>query len=326
MITRRDFLTLTATGLLTLTLPNFSYANLSVAEKRRGELLELYHTRKPKEIKNHRELVEDEKNSYEKVTFLSSINLPEIPPHPINLEIYGSNGPAIMIPPALGGISKIERTMGRYYAENNFRTILVGFPIGYAEMIGSGIAKVTSPEEIINFSNSFNKGYEQAVIDHLQVIDWIEQNLPGKKGALGLSLGGIITTSLMGLDNRLDSAVLMLAGGNLHQVIAYSNQSAIVDLRERVLERIGKDEEWLKEELRGKINLDPMNLTQYIDPNKILLITAGNDGVVPTSLELEARFPKSEKMHLNGLGHSSSAIAWPNAKHRIKDFFEEHLL
>ncbi|MEM3074352.1 MAG: hypothetical protein QW727_00185 [Candidatus Pacearchaeota archaeon] len=327
MISRRDFILRSMSLLATILKQNISYGN-QTSEERRNELLDLHKTRKPKKINNRMKVINDGKETYEIITFPSLVNLPEIPPHPINLEVYcnyDKENPIIMIPSMLGGISKIERKIGRYFSNERFKSVIVGIPVDYNEIILSGIRNIKSEGDVNKFIENFNKGYEQLILDNLQVLDWIEENSDNRKGIFGLSFGGIISASVMGIDERLDSAVLLLTGGNLHKIIAYSNQPEISKIRKYVLEKLGKDQIWLEKELGGRIKLDPMNLTEYIRDEKIMLVTAGNDGVIPTCKELEERLPDSEKIHLNGLGHESSVIAWPIVRNGCAEFLRKNL-
>lgn len=111
----------------------------------------------------------------------------------------------------------------------------------------------------------------------------IMDQYPGRYGLLGTSLGGIYGATLVGLDRRIEAAVLIAAGGDLASILVNSTQDEPRRFKAKVMEKYGiKDEAELETEWRSHIHLDPL---MTADPKaKVKMLFAMNhlDHAVPT--------------------------------------------
>jgi dienelactone hydrolase len=98
----------------------------------------------------------------------------------------------------------------------------------------------------------------------------------GTIGLQGTSLGGFVTATVAGVDRGYDRVFILLAGGNLHQVIAQGARDS-ASLREK-LKAAGIEGEKLRDLTRG---IEPLRLAHRIDPQTTWLYSGQFDDVVP---------------------------------------------
>ena len=112
---------------------------------------------------------------------------------------------------------------------------------------------------------------------------------PNKIGMLGLSLGGIITSMMAGLEpTRLRAAVSAMGGGNLAFILSHSANVRIKELRERRMNAAGLlDEEQYEDALRQHIRYDPLYFTPDADRQRILMAISTVDTKVPSPSQRE---------------------------------------
>jgi len=95
-------------------------------------------------------------------------------------------------------------------------------------------------------------------------------------GIQGTSLGGFVVAIAASLDNAYPSVFIMLAGGNLYELIRNGEQDAAKLRRE--LERAGYSGDALRELLW---QIEPTRIAHRLDPQRTWLYTARQDRVVP---------------------------------------------
>ncbi len=99
---------------------------------------------------------------------------------------------------------------------------------------------------------------------------------PGHIALQGTSLGGIVSATTAGLDDGYDSVFLLLAGGDLHDLLEHGQRDAAKFRME--LARAGVTGEKLIEITR---HVEPTRLAHRVDPERVWLFTAEYDQVVP---------------------------------------------
>ncbi len=238
--------------------------------------------------------------------------------------------PMVIILPMIAGETFVERGLAHFYQQNNLNSAITDISADYRISIKRGLEKIEKSGDIEIFVDKFNNVFQQVLFDYMQTLDTILENESFRTsniGAQGISIGGIILTSLIGVDERIKAGISLLAGGNLPEIISNSTEPGIKREREKIKKKLKISDEEFKEALRGKIPLDPANLAKYIDSKKMMLFIAGNDSTVPykNGIELAERLPKAKVEHLNGLTHYSAIIAMPIIKRKSLKFLEERL-
>jgi cephalosporin-C deacetylase-like acetyl esterase len=361
MITRRQFLKTTLATSISPFLINQAYSQeISPAEQlrfteAREKLLEKYFNERPDKIKNSETYIRGRKTSqsYREITFESSVNTNIVGPHEITLQYFirpeqenKKENPSIVVVPMLNGATKVESGFAKYFSKQGIPSLTVSLP-DYKQKLIDEINNVNTPMEVMVYILKFNGIYEQAILDHLQVIDWVTQKPElsnNKIGVTGVSFGGILSATMAGIDDRIKATVPILAGGDLGKILSTTKEKSIVQAREKAkkrlsqkLEQAGMNPDSLEAILRQGLKWDPLNYANNINPETTLMILAANDVIVPTKTGYELaeainQEPNMKKLKaegklkvLNGLGHRSSVIAFPQIKENIKDFFKEKL-
>ena len=234
----------------------------------------------------------------------------------ITLEYYDILGserpPVVMVLPMSGGGYSIERHFASYFAGRGYAAVIV-----YRD-------KISKDQQMIE---NLNPMILRVVLDHKRVIDWLE-TLPDvdakRTGIFGISLGGIKGAMLAPLESRIRGAIIGLAGGDLPYILAYSTEPGLTKKREEFLKQRNLSPEQGESELRKIITRDPLNYAQYVDPDKVLLVLARYDTVVPIAkgLELKEKMGNPETIMIPA-GHYSAVLSIPYIKSESFDFFEK---
>jgi dienelactone hydrolase len=134
-------------------------------------------------------------------------------------------------------------------------------------------------------------------------------------GVQGTSLGGFVTATAVGLDHGYNRAFILLAGGNLNEVV-FKGANDAAKLRKR-LAAAGITEEQIKELAR---QVEPMRLAHRIDPRATWLYSGKFDEVVPPScsraLANGAHLPAGHHVEIPA-SHYTGVLYLPQAVHEI---------
>jgi dienelactone hydrolase len=139
-------------------------------------------------------------------------------------------------------------------------------------------------------------GYEdvnnrRAVLALSTFIDWAEK-IPmfdrTKIGMMGLSLGGITTAMMAGVEPRLRATVIVVGGGNMPYILTASDEDRIATLRANRMKagnvpNLGAYEEIL----RDTIKYDPFYFAPRANRFNMLMVMAETDTKVPFVVQKE---------------------------------------
>jgi hypothetical protein len=225
-----------------------------------------------------------------------------------------NKSPVIVISPAMGGSYWIEKRIARYYAGR-------GYPVVIVHRVGGKIdpKKQTGAGEL-------NRSLEERVRQHQRALDWIatQPSLDANKiGIIGISKGAIDTTLLLSHDSRVKAGVLVLAGGNLPYILAYTSEPHLEKQRAAILENLQLDQQGFREKLARELEWDPMKFADRIDARSVLMILGVCDTIVPfkTGLELRSAMGKPETYFLP-TGHLTAFFLKGYIQRKALEFFE----
>ena len=161
---------------------------------------------------------------------------------------------------------------------------------------------------------------EQGIADVRRARDAVA-SLPGVDasvvGVQGTSLGGFVTATVAGLDRGYDRAFIVLAGGNLHEVVLHGARDA-AKTREK-LTAAGVTEQQIKDIARV---VEPLRLAHRINAAQTWLYSGKYDDVVPPDCSLAlvqaAKLPEGHHIEL-AADHYSGIIYLPQVIKRIAD-------
>jgi len=196
----------------------------------------------------------------------------------IYLEYYQpkkeTKSPLILILPHLSGESiQIERFFAHRFAQNGFACLILetGLQRDW-QKAKKWLKEEIKREGMIRLIPLFR----QIVIEAQRALDIFEEKEEidrEKIGILGISLGGIVSPIVAGIDKRIKAGVYLLGGGNIVKLIKKS----------RLLKRFRK---YLKEE--EILNLiDPLNFSSLAKEKPTLMLNAWFDRDIPKECTLE---------------------------------------
>lgn len=142
-------------------------------------------------------------------------------------------------------------------------------------------------------------------------------------GVQGTSLGGFVTATVAGLDRGYDRTFILLAGGDLHEVVLNGAKDA-AKIREK-LAAAGVMDEQIKHLAR---QVEPLRLAHRINPAGTWLYSGKFDDVVPPRCSLAlakaARLPASHHVELP-VNHYSGILYLPQIAQQIHERMVEPL-
>ena len=144
---------------------------------------------------------------------------------------------------------------------------------------------------------------------------------PSVVGLQGTSLGGFVTATVAGLDHGYDRIFILLAGGNLEDVI-FSGSKEAVKMREK-LSAAGLTNDQIREFAH---QADPLRVATRIRPDNTWLYSAQFDSVVPPAccqaLAKAAHLPKDHFIEF-AANHYTGIIFLPSVIHDISQHMME---
>jgi dienelactone hydrolase len=131
-----------------------------------------------------------------------------------------------------------------------------------------------------------SRAFRHAIIDARRLLDWLETREEVDRerlAAAGVSLGGIMAATLLGVDDRLGAGFFIMAGGGLAEILHDSTEKPVRKFRDRFIEAQGfetREEfvEWFRPLTEP---VDPLRYASRIDPDRVLLISGRYDRVIP---------------------------------------------
>lgn len=152
-----------------------------------------------------------------------------------------------------------------------------------------------------------------AVLALKTMVDWAEK-VPAfdssRIGMMGLSLGGITTGMMVGLEPRLRAAVMVVGGGNMPFILTKTDQDHLVTLRQNRMKAASLPNlEAHEDALRLTMKFDPVYFANRANRGNILMVMAENDVKVPyvSQRELFAAFGGPNGLTFTG-GHVETIV------------------
>lgn len=220
----------------------------------------------------------------------------------------------MLVTPIMGGSREVAHLVAGELAKRGVHAAIVLRAESYLD----GAARDERLERVLR----------TAVVDRRRAIDWLQgldEVDPARVGALGVSLGGVVTTLLASVEPRLRATVLVMAGGDLADVIVRSQEQRLRRfVRERAARGITAEETGRR--IRAALPSDPLALAPHCDARRVLMVATRRDRSVPFANQerLHAALGRPERYVLP-TGHYGAALYLPFILDRALDFLEERL-
>lgn len=181
-----------------------------------------------------------------------------------------------------------------------------GFDVAFCARAGSALKKPQRAREL-------DELFRRTVLHQRLLLAWLrgpENPRPAATFALGLSMGGMVTTVLAALEPDLAGIAVCLAGGDLASMVIHSSEGRVqqwVDWR-FTTDGIGPDS--LQWELEQCLRHEPLAFAASIPTEKVLFVGAQFDTVVPERNQdlLWEALGRPARMQVP-FGHYSAALA-----------------
>ncbi len=225
------------------------------------------------------------------------------------------SAPAVVVVHESGRGMTVGRIIAKGLRAQGFHAFLLHLP-GYG---ARRVARETPIEQML-------PALRQAIADVRRARDAVAA-LPSVEDSLiglqGTSLGGFVTATVAGLDHGYDRVFILLAGGNLHEVILKGARDA-AGIR-RKLESAGVTEQQIIDLARP---IEPLRLAHRIDPRRTWLFSGTHDDVVPPASSLafvqSARLPSGHHIELPA-DHYSGVVFLPVVLQHMQRLMTEPL-
>jgi pimeloyl-ACP methyl ester carboxylesterase len=181
-----------------------------------------------------------------------------------------------------------------------------GFDVAFCARAGSALKQPQRAREL-------DELFRRTVLHQRLLLAWLrgpENPRPAATFALGLSMGGMVTTVLAALEPELAGVAICLAGGDLASMVLASTEGRVqqwVDWR-FLADGIGHDS--LQWELEQCLRHEPLAFASCVPTEKVLFVGAQFDTVVPERNQdlLWEALGRPARMQVP-FGHYSAALA-----------------
>ncbi len=223
------------------------------------------------------------------------------------------NRPVVLLVPILAGGEDLMRSIAR-------RVVDRGYHAAWCERAGSAMrAPQRGPE--------LEQLFQRTVIQQRMLLAWLRDSSalrPQSFFALGVSMGGIISSVLAAVEPRLEGTAICLAGADLPNIVLDSDETRVAKWREWRLTEDGIGKSSLLQELQTSLLSDPGRLGPFVDTQSVLLVHATLDEVIrrPHQDLLWESLGRPRRL-LFPLGHTTAALAIDPILDAATRFFRE---
>ena len=234
------------------------------------------------------------------------------PSESIEFEYYDVDGdastPVVVLLPVFNASPKIPRFFARYFANQGWAAVVV--------------TRGRDPLDALAAPESAMQGNLQ---DYHRVLDWVElqPELDATRiGVLGVSLGAMDAVMLTALDRRVNSLVVAMAGGDLSYLLANTSYRRVVRTIDDMAADLGTSRAAVVAKLDAAIKLDPLAVAPYIDAERVFMVLARTDSIIPFEAQEQLRetMGSPEAMYLF-TGHRTSFVYFPKVRTAAFEFF-----
>ncbi len=182
--------------------------------------------------------------------------------------------PAVIVFPIRGGSHVVSEAVAKALVER-------GYAAAHLER------RALFPPEETQVDLALTAGrLRSQLLNGRRFLDWLAADPridPERLAAAGVSLGGILAATLMGIDDRIKAGFFIMAGGGLAEIIHDSADGRLrwFTARARAATGLSTRDEFVTR-LRPLVeDVDPLTYASRIDPSRALLVSARFDRVVP---------------------------------------------
>jgi dienelactone hydrolase len=230
----------------------------------------------------------------------------------------GARAPAAIILHHLAGADRLETMVADFLSRSGVAALEVDFPY-----YGARRPKDRRDVEKGLLRADFEDGIaasRQSVADVRRALDWLLSRPevdPERVGIVGISLGAIQGSLVLGVEPRLRRNVLTLGGGDVASILTTESRET------RKVRAVLAERGITKEDLARKLApIEPLRYAARIDPRTVLMLNASEDEIIPKACtEALWRTIGEPEIHWYPTGHASIAGFLLELLGRMRDHF-----
>ncbi len=243
---------------------------------------------------------------------------------PTDLKNGSTPRPGIVCLHILGGGGDLTNMICAHFATNGIPAMMCYLPMFKSRRPGGSRAWMKRPDACKLMAQAIRECPEDAyrTVDVMLTRPEINHS---KINLLGTSLGGITAATVGGNDPRIDKVVLLLAGGDLRNIIGYSKETV-------KMQQLYNAAPPVEKKFFDKVvtEVDPLNNLKYLktraQKNKLRIYNASDDKVIPPQSvkKLVDQSGMTGKNNMfQGLGHYTAIAALPQSLCEFVAFFKD---
>jgi pimeloyl-ACP methyl ester carboxylesterase len=215
------------------------------------------------------------------------------------LVLPAGRAPFVLLLPILAGGDSLMRGLAEGLCER-------GFAVGWNHRVASALRPPQRGDDL-------ERLFRRTVIQNRMLLAWARTTdlVRGDEASLfGVSMGGMVGALILAVEPDLRAGALCLAGADLPDLVVHSGEGRV---RNWLAWREAEDQAstWaVSEELRGALTSDPARFAAFVPTDKVLLVHARLDDVVPVHYQdlLWEALGRPSRM-LVPTGHYTAALA-----------------
>ncbi|MGZ3690570.1 MAG: hypothetical protein ACXVAX_03655 [Pseudobdellovibrio sp.] len=226
--------------------------------------------------------------------------------------------PIVFMLPPLGGANQLDLMTGDTFCKNGIAAFLI--TTNFNGLDGS-LPPVTDHDHT-------HRRVAAAIKAGIIIAKTYPQINTEKIGLFGASLGGILGSVAYSVIPEISAATFIVDGGDVPNILANSDQTVIVNLKNaRMKEQGFTTVDQYENYLNDNLEIDPLHFAKMINPNTIKFYLSKADKSVP-SVDQMAYYnalgqPKETRFYM--IGHVETIVAvlgLGNGKQQIADWFK----
>jgi dienelactone hydrolase len=223
----------------------------------------------------------------------------------------------ILIEPPTGGENPLDLMYARHFCRKGFQSVIIEHWSG----------DTTTATDF----GMHDRAMVAAINAVKQTLDYISAARPTQVGIMGTSLGSLITAVTLGFEPRLQTAAIIVGGGDLAEINAKSDEKSLINLRETRMKDYGinsiTDYQTI---LKSHIQYDPLVSISKSSVKNIYMMIGMKDLTVPTANQLKLRDVTSEhtdlEVHYFSGNHFETILGtWATQSTSLTKFFDRNL-
>lgn len=182
---------------------------------------------------------------------------------------HGGEPPIVLLVPILAGGEELMHSVAEGLVER-------GFDVALCRRVASALKPPQRGPELEDL-------FRRTILHQRVLLAWLREQAPGPVEicVMGLSLGGMVGTTLAAIEPSIRGVAVCLSGGDLGDLVTASSESRVQRWRRWRHEEDGVGVDHLRQELRQELAHEPLRAARAVPTGTVLFVGGAFDTVVP---------------------------------------------